>query len=74
MSDEAVLKEKLKEIKREILRPIIKEVFRVKGIVLTKEDTRWLVRIATEEWVKYLKSLGPRTYKFEKFEGKYKKL
>lgn len=63
--------EGFKQAKREILKKIIPEVFKRKGIVLTEEDRRWLVGIAEEAWNEHLKTLTP--YRFERFEGKYKR-
>ena len=36
--------------RKKILRAIIKRVFYRKGIVLTQEDTRWLIKVADEAW------------------------
>ena len=47
----------LKTCRRNVLRPIIKEVFQKKGIVLSEADQRWLVQVAEEKWLEYLKTI-----------------
>ncbi len=62
----------MKVAKRRLLKKVVTEVFRRRGMVLGYEDKRWLVKVAEQVWAEHLKTIRD-AFDFEKFEGKYKR-